>query len=148
MKIQSRTVTFLRSLMAGLFTGIIAGAASFLYVFIYRSAIGVEAYDMVISPLLIFLGFPILLTFMGLLFFGMKWYLRKGAALYSVLILWLTVFALGANLLAPGEISLSGYKGLLFGIESITGIMSAFLLPYLARYSKFFITQQGLRVSR
>lgn len=143
------TTSFTRSVLAGLFAGILTGAANFLFVLLYRSGTGVNAYEYIISPLFIFTGFPIILVLSGCIFFIMNRYLRKGAFYYSVLFVLLTLFAIFEDFFSPAKGSLlAGPKGLLFGIITITGLMIALFIPYLARHPKIFMTDEGIQDSK
>ena len=149
MKTSIAAISFTRSLIAGLITGILAAIANFFFVLIYRSSTSVNAYEYIISPVFIGIGFPILLSFSGLIYFVMNRYLPKGGRWYSVFIALLTLFAILCDLLSRGTGSLlAGSKGLLFGIVTITGLVAAFLLPYLARHPKLFMTQDGIRETK
>jgi hypothetical protein len=141
-------INFVRSILAGLFAGIIAAAANFSYVFFYRSLTDGSSRNASISPVSIFVVLPILLLFAGALYFSINRYLKNGNVWYIVFITLITGLAIVTNLFAPGKVSLSGHKGLLLGIDVITGIICIFLLPYLARYSKLFMAQQRMRYRR
>lgn len=148
MKATKSKISFVRSVMAGFFTGIIVAIINLLFVYFYRSGTGVDAYQFIISPLFIIIGFPILLTLSGILFFCLNWYLSKGDTWYSIFFVLLMLVAITLDLFsAIGPIS-GGVKGLLFGIEVITGILAAFLLPYIARHPKIFMTQEEIWESK
>ena len=149
MKIPIATTSFTRSVIAGLFTGILTATANFLFVLFYRSGTGVNAYEFIISPFFIFITFPILSVLTGFVYFAMNHYLPKGAMWYSIFFVLLTLLAILYDFLSPGNESLlAGSKGLLFGIATITGLMIAFLLPYLARHPKIFMMQEGIQESK
>lgn len=140
MRSNALTSSSVRALLAGFVAGIIAAAACFGFVWLYRSATG-NAYN-VISPLTLFVGIPVLLTLSGLLFSWLKRYVHRGTMWYSVLFMLLVVFVIIIGLLAPGKISLEGYKGVLVGIEVITGLAAIFLVPFLARLLSIFRSPQ------
>lgn len=144
MKPATNAPGFIRSLMAGFFSGIITAAANFLFVFIYRSSTGVNSYGYVISPVFMFVGFPILLALCGMLFFGFSNYLKRGRG-FTILFIVLTLLAV---ILCMIDSALTiGAKGLLCGIEIITGLLIAFLLPYLANHPTLFMTREGIKES-
>ena len=142
MKKSVLTNSFVRALVAGFIAGIVAAAANFGYVMFYRSATG-NSYG-AISLLTIFVGIPVLLTVAGLLFSWLKRYVYKGTMWYSVLFILFVVFVIFTGLMAPGKISLEGYKGILIGVEIITGLIAIFLVPYIARVLSIFRTPQRL----
>jgi hypothetical protein len=148
MEAPKANISFARSLMAGFFTGIITAIINLIFVYLYRSATKVNAYEFAISPLFIIVGSPILLTLSGILFFGLSWYLPRGITWYTTFFILLTLFAIIADIFSSAiRPILGGAKGLLFGIEVITGTLAAFLLPYLAGHPKIFMTREEIQES-
>ncbi len=149
MKTTIATNNWSRSVLSGLMAGVLAAIANFFFVVIYRLGTGVNAYEYIISPVFIGFGFPILLTLAGLIYFVMNRYLPKGVMWYSILFVLLTLLAVLIVFLSQGTGSIfSGSKGLLFGMIIITGLMISFLIPYLARHPKIFMTKEGVRESK
>ncbi len=149
MKTTITTNSLNRSVISGVMAGVLAAIANFFFVLIYRLGTGVNAYEYIISPVFIGFGFPILLTLVGLIYFVMNRYLPKGVMWYSILFISLTLFAVLTDFLSrvTGSI-LSGSKGLLLGMIIITGLMISFLIPYLARHPKIFMTKEGVRETK
>ncbi len=138
-----------RPVLSGLMAGVLAAIANFFFVLIYRLGTGINAYEYIISPVFIGFGFPILLTVAGIIYFVMSRYIPKGVMWYSIFFVLLTLLAVLTDLLSQGTGSIfSGSKGLLFGMIIITGLMISFLIPYLARHPKIFMTKEGVRESK
>ena len=150
MEIKDKTAkntSFSRSLMAGLICGIIAAVANAAYNFYYRKATGFESSGF-IEPLIIFIAFPLLLIIAGIIFFEMVEYIKRGKLLFTILFLVLMLTAIFVDLFTQGTQQLmSGTRGLLFGMEIITGLLIAFLLPFLATHPKIFMEQEELSES-
>jgi len=131
---------FSNSLLSGLLTGIIAGLLNLVYVIVYRESTNFGA-DLVIMPLTIFIGFPILMVLAGSAYFllqkhlhsGTNWF--KGICIISMIVLLVLTFRdTGMN---HGTL-LTGARGLFLGMVVITFLLAAFLIPYLARHSKIY----------
>lgn len=129
--------------MAGLFTGIIAAIANLVFVFIYRSITDVNAYYFSISPLFIFTGIPLILTLSGILLFALVRYLRRGLTWFTIFFVLLTIFGIMISIFYPQTNRPEGAKGLLIGLEVITGMAAARVLPYLATHPGTFMTRLG-----
>ncbi len=144
---RARNTSFSRSLIAGLICGIIAAVLNAAYNFYYRKATGFES-GRFIEPLIIFIAFPLLLIIAGLIFFEMVEYVKRGKLLFTVLFLVLMLVAIIVDLFTQGTQPLmSGTRGLLFGMEIITGLLIAFLLPFLATHPKIFMEEEELSES-
>jgi hypothetical protein len=140
MKPPSTRISFIRSVMAGLLTGIIAAVVNLVFVFIYRSLTGINAYNFYISPLFIFIGIPLILILSGILLFALVRYLRKGLTWFITFFILLTIFGIMICIFYPEPV---GGKGLLIGLEVITGLAAARVLPYLAMHPGIFMTRLG-----
>ena len=143
------TNSFNRCAIASLFAGLIAAVANLLFVTIYRSSTRVNAYEEIISPVPIGIGFPIILLVAGVIYYVMSHYLPRGIVWYKVLFVSLILFAVFYDFISGNNtFHLTGAKGLLLGIEVITGLMITFLIPYLAQHPKLFMTEEGIKYSK
>jgi hypothetical protein len=129
--------------MAGFFTGIIAAGVNIVFVLIYRSITASNAYNFYISPLFIFIGIPLILVLSGILLFALVRYLRKGLAWFITFFILLTIFGIMMCIFYPEGNGPEGGKGLLIGLEVITGLAAARVLPYLAMHPGIFMTRLG-----
>ncbi len=149
MKIKDRHAkesSFSRALLAGLICGIIAAVLIVIYTSQYRKITGFEGLGF-IEPSIIFIGSPLLLVFAAFVFLGMVELFKKGELFFILLALLLTVGAIFFDLLSKEGPIMSGSKGLLLGIEVITGLIISFLLPFLGTHPKIFMEKEELSES-
>ena len=78
MKTFISSPTFSNSLLSGLLTGIIAALLNLVYVIVYRESTNFGS-DLVVMPLTIFIGFPILMVLAGLAYFLLQKHLHSGS---------------------------------------------------------------------
>ena len=140
MKTNVNSTTFSKSLLAGFLTGIIAALLNLVYMIIYRESTDYAA-DLIVMPLTIFIGFPILMAMAGSAYFLLQKHLLSGTTWFIIIcfigmIALLTVTILDTRL--NHGILLSGARGLFLGMVIITSLLAAFLIPYLARHSKIY----------
>jgi len=139
-KTNVNSTTFSKSLLAGFLTGIIAALLNLVYMIIYRESTDYAA-DLIVMPLTIFIGFPILMAMAGSAYFLLQKHLLSGTTWFIIIcfigmIALLTVTILDTRL--NHGILLSGARGLFLGMVIITSLLAAFLIPYLARHSKIY----------
>jgi hypothetical protein len=131
---------FSKSLLAGLLSGVVAAAVNLVYSIIYRESTGFATAE-IIMPLSIFIGFPILLAMFGGAYYllqrhlhaGTRWFIFLCIALMAALVL-TTILDTKQN----GGALFSGLRGLCLGMEIITCLLAAILIPYFARHPKIY----------
>jgi hypothetical protein len=130
-----------RSILAALFSGILATTIGIWYDILYR---GITQYDpslIVNIPSIIF-GTLIASLVAGILFYFCVTYIKGGIYVFRLLFLILcTALAIvafrshyGGNLPA-----FKGFSGLLFGVDVIVGIFIILFIPYFFRHNKIFM---------
>jgi hypothetical protein len=131
---------FSKSLLAGLLVGIIAAMLNLVYMIVYRESTKFGA-DLVVMPLTIFIGLPVLMVLAGSAYFLLQRHLHSGGRWFKsicfismVLLLIVTIQDTPVN---HGPL-LTGARGLFLGMVVITFLPAAFLIPYLARHSKIY----------
>lgn len=129
--------------MAGFITGIAAAIVNIIFVLIYRSLTGVNAYLFVISPVFVFIGVPVILGVLGMLLFVLARFFARGITWFTLLFILLTVLAIIISISYRQGYLPQGAKGLLIGIEVITGLSTAIAIPYLVRHPDVFMTRLG-----
>jgi hypothetical protein len=140
---HAKQSSFSRALIAGLICGIIAALLVFVYILEYRRMTGFTGLG-IIEPFTVSIACPLLLTFAGFVFLGMVEVFKKGELYFTILALLLTGGAIVFDLLFKDGPVMSGSKGLLLGIEAITGLIISFLLPFLATHPKIFMEKEEL----
>lgn len=140
--VHARNTSFSRALLAGLICGLVAAVLNAVYNFYYRKATGYES-DKFIEPMLIFMAMPLLLVITSFIFFEMVEFLKRGKLMFTILSLVLLAVAVIIGL----SETMSGVTGLLFGMAIITGLIVAFLLPFLATHPKIFMEDEELSES-
>lgn len=127
-----------RSVLGGLFAGIIAAFANLVFVYIYRRA--TEFYDFnVIDVTVISFGSILLSIACGVVFYFFAHNLKKGIPLYRILVFCITVAIIYLGLVfrrsIVGAIPME-FRMLVIGTQTIIGGLAAFLIPYLFRHDK------------
>jgi hypothetical protein len=132
--------SFSKSLLSGLLTGVVAAILNLVYMIIYRDITGF-ATAKIIMPLSIFIGFPILLALGGCAYFLIKKHLPAGTSWFiffclslMAALLWITILDTSQD----GGSLLTGLRGLCLGMEIITFLLAALMIPYLALHPKIY----------
>ena len=130
------SVTFTKSLLVGLLAGIVAAMLNLVYMIIYRESTNFAA-DLIVMPLTIFIGFPILMVLAGSAYYLLQKHLLSGSTWFAIFcligmisLLFVTIIDTRLN---HGTV-LSGARGLFLGMVVITFLLAAFLIPYLAKH--------------
>ena len=143
----ARNTSFSRSVIAGLICGIIAAVLNAVYDYFFRNATGFDK-DKLISPLVIFSAVPIILIIAGVIFFEMAEFMKRGRLIFTTLFLVIMLVAIAIDLTVRGNSnSLPRTNGLLLGMEIVTGLIIAFLLPFLATHPWIFMENEELSES-
>jgi hypothetical protein len=125
-----------RSILSGLFAGIVATVANLVFSFIYRSIAGITTFNILDVSTTIF-GSIILLIVCGILFYFFVHYLQKGVNYYRVIVFLVTAVIVYAALQyhrEAGYTITSDFRVLFIGTQLIIGGLAAFLIPYLFRH--------------
>jgi len=128
MKASLRNVSFSTALLAGLFAGIIAAIINVIFDMIYRSAADIQNFK-IVNPLAIFIISPLFLTIAGIIFYEFCHVFKRGELIFIILFIILTLIEISGL-----GFRMTGYKGLIGGIALITGLIAAFLVPYLSEH--------------
>ena len=130
-----------RGILGGLFVGIATAVLGLAFDFIYRKITGYQFAEYININSIIFFCIPTLVVG-GIVYSLMVEFVKKGAVLYVVLCIILTVVVafipLGPNMLPSGEAMPASARGLTMGIEIITGLMGAFAIPYFANHAEIW----------
>lgn len=146
MKQTDKPLLLGRCLLAGLFMGLVIAVLVLVFNIIYRDQTRLETYD-IIMPFSIFTAFPLFGVVSGGAYFLFANYLHRGDTIY--MIVWVLVMLILVVLSiytgheeAPG---LKGFRGLFVGIILITGLFTAFGIPFLAHHPRLYLTQEDIR---
>ena len=130
---RSLNTSFSRCVMAGLVCGILAGVLNAGYTYLYGKVTGFTI--SVFDALLIFFGVPLLFIIAGFILYEMVEYIKRGRLWFTILSLLLVITAIILALASSGK----AMDGHLPGVILITGLLIAFLLPYLATHARIFM---------
>jgi hypothetical protein len=130
---------FTVSIFAGLFCGFLLSIANLMYDFIYR---GITQYDysQIINVSSIIFVSLLVLVIAGLVYFFLVKFMKRGAIVYSLIFIALTVLVcvtiVSQQYTGPYA---AGFKYLSFGVVVITGVFASVGLPYFAKNNRAFI---------
>ncbi|MEP6845042.1 MAG: hypothetical protein ABI861_03535, partial [Panacibacter sp.] len=127
-----------RSILAGLFSGIVATLSNLVFTVVYRSITKFYEFNAIDVTTIIF-GTLLLSLACGAMFYFFVHYLRKGIMFYRIMVFIVTIIIvyLGITLrhtiqdVIPLE-----FRVLVIGTQVIIGGLAAFLIPYLFRHDK------------
>ncbi|HXL57023.1 MAG TPA: hypothetical protein VN958_12235 [Chitinophagaceae bacterium] len=125
-----------RSILAGLFAGIIATVANLIFIFIYRRLTAVNTFNLMDVFTTIF-GTVLLLILCGLLFYFFVHYLKRGINIYRVIVFLVTATIIYVALQYHSEAGYSitsEFRILFIGTQLIIGGFAAFVIPYVFRH--------------
>lgn len=127
---------FYKSLMSGLFGGIVVTLVNLIYNFIYRGITRFNPSQFVNVTTIIFVSL-LLSIVAGILYYVIVPYGKKSKTLYITLFILLTVFvtytAFTVQRSNDANVT-SQFHGLFAGIVIITGLIDALLIPYMATH--------------
>ena len=132
--------TFSKCLLAGLATGILIIPLSLVYNFIYRHVTNFTISWIINVTLIIFASF-IVSIIAGLLYYFIVPYLKKSANIYTLLFIVITIVVvyLGFQIQrSDSALITKQFRGLYLGDVIITGLATAFIIPWLARHKNAF----------
>ncbi|QEC68713.1 hypothetical protein FRZ67_15890 [Panacibacter ginsenosidivorans] len=127
-----------RSILAGLFSGIVATITNLIFTVTYRSITQFYEFNAIDITTIVF-GTILLSIACGAMFYFFVHYLNKGIMLYRIMVVIVTIAIVitGINLrhtiqdVIPYE-----FRVLVIGTQVIIGGLALFLIPYLFRHDK------------
>ena len=127
-----------RSILAGLFSGIVATITNLIFTVTYRSITQFYEFNAIDITTIVF-GTILLSIACGAMFYFFVHYLNKGVILYRIMVVIVTIaiVIIGINLrhtiqdVIPYE-----FRVLVIGTQVIIGFLAIFLIPYLFRHDK------------
>lgn len=127
-----------RSILAGLFSGLVATVSNLAFTIIYRSITQFYEFNAIDITTIVF-GTILLSLACGAMFYFFVHYLNKGIMFYRIMVVIVTIgiVIIGINLrymvqdVIPAE-----FRVLVIGTQVIIGGLAAFLIPYLFRHDK------------
>lgn len=132
---------FSKTLLTGVFAGIIATCVNLVYNFIYRGMEGFYPSEIINVSSIIFVTM-IIFVVGALAYFMLSNLGRQGNFIYivifSVLTLLCIYFSLHVNR-SNNPLEITQFRGLLLGTVALTGIMLAVLVPYLSKHSESYV---------
>ncbi len=132
--------SFSKSLLSGLLSGIIVALLNLIYMIVYRETTGFATAE-IIMPFSIFLAFPLFLMMGGCAYYLLQRHLPGGTGWFIFFCFALMISMISITVLDTKQNEgtlLSGLRGLCLGMEVITCIFAAFLIPYFARHPKIY----------
>ena len=130
-----------KSILAGVATGIIATVINLIYNFIFRGITHLSLEITVINVSTVIFVTMILCLIAGFVYYGIVLYLRKSMGIFVALFLAITAIAvvlgIGFHISTDANIS-QQFDSLYIGMVLITGLLGAFLIPYLASHKNPF----------
>jgi hypothetical protein len=147
MRTVYETITLGRCLLGGLFTGIIGAVVAVVFNVVYRGAVDLTAYAIVVMPVSIFMLFPLFNLIAGGVYFLFIQHLKKGAPLF--IMVFALVMLLGAAVTwftgSTSDRTEDEFKGLVVGLELIEGILGAILIPFFVNHPGLYLTDKDIR---
>ncbi|HWB26197.1 MAG TPA: hypothetical protein VG738_11990 [Chitinophagaceae bacterium] len=125
-----------RSVLGGLFAGIIAAMANLIFVFIYRAVQEFHEFNSVDVTVIVF-GSLLLSIACGIIFYWFIHYLKKGMIFYRIAVLIVTIVIIYAGIALRGSVVgevPADFRTIVIGTQVIIGGLALFLIPYLFRH--------------
>ena len=127
-----------RSILAGLFSGLVATISNLAFTIIYRSITQFYEFNAIDITTIVF-GTILLSLACGAMFYFFVHYLNKGIMFYRIMVVLVTIgiVILGINLrYMVQDVIPNQFRVLVIGTQVIIGGLAAFLIPYLFRHDK------------
>ncbi len=127
---------FSKSLLAGVFAGITATVLSLVFNAFFRRIIGFNLSDIINVSTLIF-ALILIVTTAGIIFYFFHHYIKKGTFVFQIASVIITLLLIASTMQIqrsanPG-LSIE-FRELLWGIISITGVCTVFIIPFLFKH--------------
>lgn len=125
-----------RSVLGGLFTGIIASASNMIFVFIYRAIAQFHQFNSIDVTVIVF-GSLILSVVCGVIFYWFVHFIKNGVMLYRLAVTIVTIVIIYYGIMLKGLVTGNvpgDFRALVAGTQVIIGGLAWFLIPYLFRH--------------
>ncbi len=127
-----------RSVLSGLYSGIVATVINMIFVFIYRWLTLFQDFNGIDVTVIVF-GTLLLSLSCGVVFYLFVHYLKKGIPVYRVAVFVVTLliifFGLYLRRSVEGEVPVE-FRVIVIITQIIIGGLAAFLIPYLFKHDK------------
>lgn len=127
-----------RSVLSGLYSGIVATVANMIFVFIYRALTSFQDFNGIDVTVIVF-GTLLLSLACGVVFYFFVHYLKRGIPVYriAVFIVTLLIIFLGLYLRrsVEGQVPIE-FRIIVIITQVIIGGLAVFLIPYLFKHDK------------
>jgi hypothetical protein len=130
-----------KSVLAGVFAGIIATLSNLLYDYVVRK-ITQFAPSQIINVATIIFATMLLLSVSGLIYYWASQFIKKGEVVYVVVFAVLTAVCVWLGLHATRSSDpkvTASFRILLPGIIGISGLLATFYIPYLMKHGSIFL---------
>lgn len=125
-----------RSVLGGLFAGIIAALSNMVFVFIYRAVAQFHFFNSVDVTVIVF-GSLLQCIACGLIFYWFIHYLKSGMMLYRIAVAIVTIGIIYAGITVRANVTgdvPGDFRAIVIGTQVIIGGLAEFLIPYLFRH--------------
>ena len=129
-----------KTLLTGVFAGIIATLVNLVYDYFYRDFVKFYPSEFINVSSIIF-ATMLLFLIAGIIYFLLSKFIKYGDIVYIVLFCALTVicFIASMHVNRSSNPSISEeFRGLLLGTVAVTGLLAAFLIPYLTKHDTLY----------
>ncbi len=130
-----------KSLLAGVFAGIIATLSNLVYDFAVRTITEFSP-SQIINVATIIFATMLFFSVCGLIYYWAGHFLKKGENVYVVVFTLLTAgcvwMGMHANRSTDPQVT-ANFRILLLGIIVISGLLATFYIPYLTKHSSIFL---------
>lgn len=136
MNYDYKQTDFSRSILGGLFTGLIAAVANMAFVIIYKSIVRYQELYPVDVTILIF-GSVLLSLACGIIFYLFVYYFKRGITFYriSVVVVTILISYVGITLRQTVEdVVPLEFRVIVIGTQVVIGGLATFLIPYIFRH--------------
>jgi hypothetical protein len=132
---------FSKCILAGVFSGLAATVTNLTYNYFYRDHTKYTPSGIVNITTIIF-GTMLLFIICSYLYFVLSKAMKSGTMIYTILFAGLTLLGLWAILGGQheaGSLLATDFKGLIMGMEIISGALLTFFIPFLMKHQSIFI---------
>jgi hypothetical protein len=129
-----------KTLLTGVFAGIIATLVNLVFDYFYRDFVKFYPSEFINVSSIIF-ATMLLFTVAGIIYFLLSKFIRHGNIVYIVIFCALTVFCFITGMhvhRSSNPLISQEFKGLLLGTIALTGLLAAFLIPYLNNHDTLY----------
>ncbi|TKK69406.1 hypothetical protein FC093_08820 [Ilyomonas limi] len=129
-----------KTLLTGVFAGIIATLINLAYDFFYRDFAEFYPSDFINVSSIIF-ATMLLFTIAGIIYFFLNKLTKYGNIVYIVIFLILTIFCFYGSLhvmRSSNAMENQEFRGLLLGTVAVTGLLLTFFIPYLTTHDTLY----------